>query len=42
MYFNLEHKQMVENRGDAYEYLGSYKCGEITIDGKCYKKGSMI
>ena len=39
MYCNLEHKQMVENRGDAYEYLGSYKCGEIAIDGKCLKKG---
>lgn len=34
MYFNEKHKQMVENRGDGYEYIGSYKCNEITIDNK--------
>lgn len=39
MYYNEKHKQMVENRGDAYEYIGSYKSNEITIDGKCLKKG---
>lgn len=42
MYQNEKHKQRVENRGDGYIYIGSYHCGEITIDGKCYKKGSMI
>lgn len=34
MYYNEEHKHMVENRGDAYEYIASYKSNEITIDGK--------
>ena len=34
MYFNEKHNQMVENRGDNYTYIGSYKSGEITIDGK--------
>ena len=34
MYYNSEHKQMVENRGDEYTYIGSYKSKEITIDGK--------
>lgn len=34
MYFNLEHKHRVENRGDNYTYIGTYKCNEITIDGK--------
>ena len=34
MYYNEEHKQRVENRGDGYTYIGTYKCGEITIDGK--------
>lgn len=42
MYYNLEHKYRVEQRGDGYTYLGSYKCNEITIDGKCDKSGSMI
>lgn len=32
MYFNEEHKQIVENRD--YTYIGNYKCGEITIDNK--------
>ena len=41
MYFNEKHKQMVENRGDGYAYLGSYKLNEITIDGK-NKKGGQI
>ena len=34
MYFNEKHKQMVENRGDNYKYIGSYKSKEISIDGK--------
>lgn len=34
MYYNLEHEEMVKNRGDGYTYLGTYKSKEITIDGK--------
>lgn len=34
MYFNEEHKKRVEERGDGYEYIGSYHWNEITIDGK--------
>ena len=34
MYINEEHKYKVENRGDNYQYIGSYKKGEVTIDGK--------
>lgn len=34
MYYNEEHKQKVENRGDNYKYIGSYKANEITIDNK--------
>ena len=34
MYFNEEHKKIVEERGDRYIYIGSYKYKEITIDGK--------
>lgn len=32
MYYNKEHKKVVEGRG--YGYIGSYKVDEITIDGK--------
>lgn len=34
MYFNEKHKERVENRGDGYTYIGSYRTNEITIDGK--------
>lgn len=34
MYFNEEHNQIVIDRGDNYIYIGTYKCGEITIDNK--------
>ena len=34
MYINEEHKYKVENRGDNYQYIGSYKSDEVTIDGK--------
>ena len=34
MYFNEKHKEKVENRGDGYVYIGSYHCGEMTLDGK--------
>lgn len=39
MYFNEEHNQIVIDRGDNYEYIGSYKTNEVTIDGK-NKKGN--
>ena len=42
MYFNEKHKQIVIDRGDNYTYIGTYKCGEITIDGKCCKSESII
>ena len=32
MYYNEEHKNSVEKRGDGYTYIGSYKCNEITLD----------
>lgn len=35
MYINNKHKQIVEDRG--YEYIGSYKRDEITVDGKNIK-----
>lgn len=34
MYFNENHKEIVENRGDNYIYIGSYHRNEITIDDK--------
>ena len=34
MYYNEEHKNIVEKRGDGYTYIGSYKCNEVTLDGK--------
>ena len=37
MYFNEKHKQRVIDRGDNYEYIGSYKTNEVTIDGKIRK-----
>ena len=42
MYFNEEHKRKVEERGDGYKYIGSYKCKEVTIDGKYSKSMSYI
>ena len=42
MYYNKEHEEKVNNRGDGYIYIGSYKCGEKTIDGKCSKSLSYI
>ena len=38
MYYNKEHKEKVNNRGDGYTYIGSYKCKEITIDNKNKKR----
>ena len=40
MYINNKHKEIVENR--RYEYIGSYKKDEITIDGKNNKKNTYI
>jgi DNA-directed RNA polymerase subunit RPC12/RpoP len=34
MYFNKKHKKIVEERGDEYIYIGSYKSKKTTIDGK--------
>ena len=34
MYYNEEHEEMVNNRGDKYTYIGSYRYKEMTIDGK--------
>lgn len=34
MYYNKGHKKKVIERGDGYTYIGSYRCGEVTIDGK--------
>lgn len=34
MYYNEKHKKLVKERGDGYTYIGSYRCNEITIDGK--------
>lgn len=42
MYYNEKHKKLVEERGDGYTYIGSYRCGEITIDGKKSDKCSQI
>lgn len=39
MYCNLEHKQMVENRG--YIYIGSYDRKEMTKDGKNKNKNKI-
>ena len=34
MYYNEEHARRVKERGDNYEYIGSYNCKEVTLDGK--------
>ena len=34
MYYNKEHEEKVNNRGDGYIYIGSYKTKEVTIDNK--------
>lgn len=39
MYFNLEHKQMVENRG--YIYIYSYDRKEVTLDSKNKNKNKI-
>ena len=41
MYCNKKHKKTVKDRKDGYEYIGSYKTKEITIDDK-NKKGNAI
>lgn len=42
MYYNEKHKKLVKERGDGYTYIGSYRCNEITIDGKYSKNKSYI
>lgn len=42
MYYNKEHKERVENRGDGYVYMGSYHSKEHTIDGKYSKNKTYI
>lgn len=34
MYYNKKHEEIVNNRGDGYKYIGSYKWNEETIDDK--------
>lgn len=34
MYQNEEHRKDVNERGDGYEYIGSYYWNEVTIEGK--------
>ena len=38
MYQNEEHRKNVNERGDGYIYIGSYKYNEVTIDGKNKKR----
>jgi hypothetical protein len=42
IYQNEEHKRRVIERGDGYEYIGSYHSKEITIDSKYNKSSSYI
>ena len=42
MYYNKEHEEKVNNRGDRYIYIGSYHSKEYTIDGKYSKSLSYI
>ena len=42
MYYNEEHKRRVIERGDGYEYIGSYHSKEITIDGKYFTSQSAL
>lgn len=42
MYYNEEHEEMVNNRGDKYTYIGSYNRKEETIDGKNKKLNTMF
>ena len=41
MYYNEEHKKLVEERGDGYTYIGSYHRNEETIDGKNKNKNKI-
>ena len=42
MYYNEEHKKLVEERGDGYTYIGSYHRNEETIDEKNKGKSKKI
>ena len=41
MYYNEEHKKRVIERGDGYEYIGSYYRNEETMDGKNKNKNKI-
>ena len=39
MYYNEKHAKVVEQRGDNYQYIGSYKKGDILNNGNVAKRG---
>ena len=39
MYYNEKHAKVVEQRGDNYQYIGSYKKGDILNNGNVAKEG---
>ena len=39
MYYNEKHSKVVEQRGDNYQYIGSYKKGDILNNGNVAKRG---
>ena len=41
MYYNEKHAKVVEQRGDNYQYIGSYKKGDILNNGNVAKRGYM-
>ena len=41
MYYNEKHAKIVEQRGDNYQYIGSYKKGDILNNGNVAKEGYM-
>ena len=38
MYYNEKHAKVVEQRGDNYQYIGSYKKGDILNNGNVAKE----
>ena len=41
MYYNEEHAEIVIQRGDNYQYIGSYKRNEILNNGNVAKESYM-
>ena len=39
MYYNEKHAKVVKQRGDNYQYIGSYKKGDILNNGDVAKRG---